>query len=136
MASIPKIPRAVRAVRNRFHAWRKAKSGREKIPERLWSQATDLGKRHGVNLVSRWLKLNHTALRDRTRTTARSRPKEAGPAFVEWTPAATALLSPAAAAEYVVELDVRPGRILRVRARGAAAADVAELARRLAEAAP
>jgi hypothetical protein len=134
MASIPNIPPGVRAVRNRFEAWRKAKSGREKIPERLWSQAAALGSRHGVNLVSRWLRLNHTALQDRARIATRSRPKKAGTAFIEWRPAVPAPFSPVAAPEYVVELEARPGRVLRVRARGAGVADVAELARRLAEA--
>jgi len=63
-------------------------------------------------------------------------PRKAGPAFVEWASAALAPPPSAQTAEYVVELDARQGRVLRVRARGAAVADVAELARRLAEAAP
>jgi hypothetical protein len=96
-----------------------------------------LGKRHGINLVSHWLRLNHSDLRDRTRAVrAPRRTKKAGPAFVQWRPAAPGPFPPAAAAEYVVELDVQPGRVLRVRARGAGVAEVAELARRLAEAAP
>jgi|SRR5581483_4775753 len=136
MASISHIPPGVRVVRNRFEAWRKAKSGREKIPERLWTQAVAAGKRHGVNNVSKWLRLNHSDLRDRIGAVrAPKRRTKAGPAFVEWTPV-PALLSPAAAAEYVVELEARPGRILRVRSRGVAVADVAELARRLGEATP
>jgi hypothetical protein len=136
MANVSDTPPGVRAVRNRFEAWRKAKSGREKIPERLWSQAAALGRRHGVNHVSQWLRLNHSDLRDRIGAFRRPKPTKAGPAFVEWTPASPAPLPPAQAAEYVVELDARPGRIVRVRARGALVADVAELARRLAEAAP
>lgn len=128
------MPPGVRAVRDRFEAWRKAKSGREKIPERLWSQAAELGRRHGVNLVSHWLRLNHSDLRDRIGAIrAPKRGTKEGPAFIEWTPA---LLSQAAAAEFVVELEARQGGILRVRSRGAGVADVAELARRLAEAAP
>src|SRR5712671_1345351 len=123
MASIPKVPPGARAVRDRFEAWRKAKSGREKIPERLWAQAAALGKRHGVNLVSQWLRLNHSALRDRIGAFKRPEPKKAGPAFVEWAPAALEPPPPAAMAEYVVELDARPGRVLRVRARGAGVAD-------------
>ena|SRR5579872_6424588 len=135
MASVPRIPPGVRAVREGFHAWRKAKSGREKIPERLWSQAAALAARHGVNPISQWLRLNHSDLRDRIGASRRPKRRKASPAFVEWTPAPPAPLPLAQAAEYVVELDARPGRILRVRARGADVADVAELARRLAEAA-
>lgn len=136
MASVPQIPPGVRAVRNRFETWRKAKSGREKIPERLWIEAAVLGKRHGVNLVSQWLRLNHSDLRDRIGASRRPKRRKAGPAFVEWAPAAFAPPPPTQAAEYVVELDTQPGRVLRIRARGAGVADVAELARRLVEAAP
>jgi hypothetical protein len=136
MVNIPKVPPGARAVRDRFEAWRKAKSGREKIPERLWAQAAALGKRHGVNLVSHWLRLNHSALRDRIGALTRPKPKHVGPAFIEWTPAALAPPPLAATAEYIVELDDRPGRVLRIRARGAGVADVAELARRLAETHP
>src|SRR5579885_1052820 len=103
MASVPKIPPGVRAVRDRFEAWRKEKSGREKIPERLWSQAAMLGKRHGVNLVSQWLRLNHSDLRDRIGTVPPPKSRNAGPAFVEWAPAAFAPPPPTQAAEYVVE---------------------------------
>jgi hypothetical protein len=136
MASVPKVPPGVRAVRDRFEAWRRAKSGREKIPDRLWSQAAALAARHGVNLVSHWLRLNHSDLRDRIGACKRPKRRKAGPAFVQWRPAAPGSFPPAAAAEYVIELDVQPGRVLRVRSRGALVADVAELARRLAEAAP
>jgi len=136
MATVPKIPPGVRAVRNRFEAWRKAKSGREKIPERLWAQAAALGKRYGVNLVSHLLRLNHSDLRDRIGAVRAPKRRMAGPAFLEWTPAAPVPCAPAATAEYFLELETRPGRVLRVRSRGASVADVAELARRLVEAAP
>jgi hypothetical protein len=136
MASIPKFPPGIRAVRDRFEAWRKAKSGREKIPECLWSQAAALGKRHGVNHVSQWLRLNHSSLRDRIGAVPPPKSRKAGPAFVEWAPAALAPPSSTATAEYVVELEAQPGQVLRIRARGAGVADVAELARRLVEATP
>ena len=126
MASVPMIPRGVRAVRHRFEARRNATSGRERIPERLWSQAARLGKRHGVNHVSQWLRLNHSALRDRIGAALRPEPKKSGPAFVEWTPAVPAPIPVAAPTEDVIELEARPGRVLRIQARGVGIAEVAE----------
>jgi hypothetical protein len=136
MASIAHFPHGVSVVRDRFKTWRKAKSGRERIPPRLWSAAAALCERHGVNLVSRWLRLNHTALRERFRAAARPEQKKAPPAFVEWVSAAPAVVPPsslAPTAEYVVEVDPGQGPGVRVRARGAAVADVAALARLLGE---
>ena len=133
MAGVTHFP-LVGVVRARFQTWRKAKSGREKIPPRLWSAAAALCERHGVNAVSRWLRLNHSALRDQCRTAARPKPKKAPPAFVEWVSAAPAVVpSPHLTAEYVVEVDPGQGPGVRVRARGAAVADVAALARLLGE---
>ncbi|MFN3484572.1 MAG: hypothetical protein ACK44W_03705 [Planctomycetota bacterium] len=130
------FPPGVGVVRDRFETWRKAKKGRERIPPRLWSAAAGLCGRHGVNLVSKWLRLNHTALRDRLRTAARPKRKKAASTFVECVPGAAPVFPPspiAVTAEYVVEVDPEQGPRVRVRARGAAVADVAALARLLGE---
>jgi len=136
MAGITDLPSGVGVVRDRFESWRKARKGRERIPERLWSAAVTLCERQGVNLVSRWLRVNHTALRDRFRTAARPKERKAAPVFVEWASAAPSAFPPspvASTAEYVVEVDDGRGPSVRVRARGAAVADVAALARLLGE---
>jgi hypothetical protein len=136
MAGMTQLPPGVGVVRDRFETWRKAKKGRERIPPRLWSAAAALCQRHGVNLVSQWLRVNHTALRDRFRRAARPKQEKAAPTFVECVPGAAPVfpVSPiAGAAEYVVEVDQDQGPRMRVRARGAAVADVAALARLLGE---
>lgn len=134
MAGMTQLPPGVGVVLDRFETWRKAKKGRERIPPRLWSAAAALCQRHGVNLVSQWLRVNHTALRDRFRTAARPKRKTAAPTFVECAPGAAPVFAPSpipATAEYVVEVDQEQGPCVRVRARGAAVADVAALARLL-----
>jgi hypothetical protein len=134
MAGLRHFPTGVDALRDRFEKWRKTKKGRTRIPPGLWSRAVALCGRHGVNLVSEWLRLNHTALRDRFHTARRSKPTTAVPAFVEWVPPPVLPSSSvAAAAEYVVEVEGAQGPLVRVRARGAAVADVAALARLLGE---
>jgi hypothetical protein len=134
MAGLRHFPPGVDALRDRFEKWRKAKSGRARIPAGLWSRAVAMCGRHGVNFVSEWLRLNHSALRDRFRTARRPKPTTAVPAFVEWVPPPGLPPSPvAAAAEYVVEVEGAQGPLVRVRARGAAVADVATLARLLGE---
>jgi len=134
MTGRPSVPADVGVVRARFESWRKAKKGRCRIPEPLWSAAAGLCRRHGVNLVSQWLRVNHTALRDRVRTATRGKEEKATPAFVEVSAPVRGLFPPSPVgltAEYVVELDTIPGQGLRVRARGAGVAEVAELARLL-----
>jgi len=134
MAGMTQFPPGVGVVRDRFETWRKAKKGRERIPPRLWSSAAALCGRHGVNLVSKWLRLNHTALRDRFRTAALPKQQKAVPTFVECVPGAAPVFPPspvAMTAEYVVEMDLEQGPRVRVRARGAAVTEVAALARLL-----
>ena len=136
MAGVTHLPPGVGVVRDRFEIWRKAKKGRARIPPRLWSAAVALCGRHGVNLVSRWLRVNHTALRNRFQTAARPKQKKTAPTFVEWVSATPPVVPPspvAATAEYVVEVEGGQGPSIRVRARGAAVADVAALARLLGE---
>ena len=125
------IPPEVRAVRERFFLWRKNKRGRERIPDRLWSAAVMVCRRYSVERVSRWLRLNHTALRDRARVgkgrkIARREP--ATPAFVELVAGSAAGMP-----EYIVEAEGSQGSRVRVRIRGAGVTEVCALARSLRE---
>jgi hypothetical protein len=122
-------PREIRKVQERFEGWRAQKRGRERIPQSLWNAAAKLCEIHNVHQVSRWLRLNHAALRDRTRRTGPQGSRRS-PAFVEWMPPA---MSPAAAssAEYLLEVERAGEQTLRVRVRGATVAEVAALARAL-----
>lgn len=121
-------PAEVRKVQERFEGWRARKRGRERIPPSLWRAAAKLCAIHNVHQVSRWLRLNHAALRDRTRRTGPQGSRRS-PAFVEWMPPA---MSPAASsAEYLLEIERSGEQTLRVRVRGATVAEVAALGRAL-----
>jgi hypothetical protein len=68
--------------------WRSTLPRTSRIPEELWSRATELAERHGVAKVAAALKLDYTSLKRRLSVTA-SRPAEGertspqSPAFVE-----------------------------------------------------
>jgi hypothetical protein len=47
-------------------AWRQRRRHREAIPENLWRLIVPLAQSHGVSPVARALRLNYTALRQRT----------------------------------------------------------------------
>ena len=85
MAAIDaEVPVAMRKVYRRLERWRSTRQGRARIPESLWAAAGELAREHGVNPVSRVLRLEFNHLRrvaesDRQRT----RKPRATPAFVE-----------------------------------------------------
>ena len=52
-------------------AWRRKQSGRARLPEGVWSAATDLARTQGPSLVARALRLDYYKLRQRlTRTSS------------------------------------------------------------------
>ena len=55
------VPVAMRKVYRRLERWRSKRQGRARIPESLWAAAGELAREHGVNRVSRVLRLefNH-----------------------------------------------------------------------------
>ena len=42
----------VEEVQARFEAWRQKRQGRTAIPDELWSAASQLARRHGVNRIT------------------------------------------------------------------------------------
>lgn len=122
MASSTGAPRPVevRELQKRFTVWRNTRRGGEKIPLRLWAAAVRLCRLHSVHRVSRWLRLNDSALRERVQERSRkAAPRRA--AFVEYS-----VQDSSFRAEYQLE---RHG--VKIRVRGAAVADVAALAKLL-----
>ena len=116
MAAIDaEVPVALRKVYRRLERWRSKRQGRARIPESLWAAAGELARVHGVNPVSRVLRLEFNHLRrvaesDRQRT----RQPRATPAFVELiTPQTTV------APTCIVELNGRHGS-MRIEWKGTA----------------
>jgi len=117
-------------VRDEFKGWRAEKQPRERIPTALWAAAAKLCQSYSVHRVSRWLRINPTALQKRAGRRVKARAGEPKPAFVEWgLPAG--ILPGAFPAEYVVELAGRRGDPQRIHVRGTSVAEVAALARAL-----
>ena len=106
-------------VQHRFTAWRNAKRQGERIPEELWSSATELAREIGINRVANALHLDYTKLKHRvngpvasktntplTAAGPASAPHADRPAFVEF-----AVEAVCRRPEAVVEFEGRCGKI-------------------------
>ena len=63
--SVEKLFLELNQVRSEFQAWRAAKTGRERIPENLWSAAITLLNFYPIKIVCKELRLNAKQLRKR-----------------------------------------------------------------------
>lgn len=115
----PAVSPEIKKVLDRLEGWRRRKrSRRERIPDRLWSAAAALCKDHSVHRVSRWLHLNHTALKRRVDAAA---PKQrSASTFLELVHAG----SPSSP-ECIVELEDAHGARMKIHLKGAEVTDLA-----------
>ena len=109
--------------------WRSTRPRSTRIPEELWSQATELAERHGLAKVAVALKLDYKSLKRRLSVRhcaddARSAPVSSS--FVELN-----LGLPLAPAVSVLVLTDRAGRALRIELPQATGREVAAVARTL-----
>jgi len=65
-SSGPTLAVGLAGVQPALAAWRQGRRHREAIPENLWRLIVPLAQSHGVSPVARALRLNYTALRQRT----------------------------------------------------------------------
>jgi hypothetical protein len=115
-----------------FAHWRNTTPLGARIPEELWALAVDLAASQGVSKVAATLRLDYARLKRRlTALTAAPMPTAAPPAFVEMV-----LGLPPSGPGCVLALSDARGRSLRIEWTGAAAGEVAAVARNLWEAAP
>ena len=78
------VPVAMRKVYRRLLRWRSQRKGRARIPESLWAAAGELAREHGVNPVSRALRLEFNHLKRLAEPSGQvARKRRAMPAFVE-----------------------------------------------------
>ena len=116
----------VEKVQAEFEDWRRKRQGRAAIPDELWSAASQLARRHGVNRIATALHLDGGKLKRRMAVVRTSTAKRVmPPAFVELIAPRTATL-----AECTIELEGRQGK-LRIHCKGTPAADLATLSRAL-----
>jgi hypothetical protein len=65
MKSDPLFLSQIKQARRQLKLWRKTRTHREPIPERLWTSAVALARVHGVSPVAQALRLNYDALKRR-----------------------------------------------------------------------
>lgn len=112
-------------VRARFDQWRQTRQGKSRIPDELWSAASEVARRDGVNRTAAALHLDGGKLKRRMATSGPVSRKALSPAFVELMASGRSVLP-----EYTLELEGRHGK-LRILCKGATAADLAGLSRAL-----
>ena len=123
------IPAALERLRSRLELWRKGRtSARARLPEGLWREAVAAASRNGVWRVAQVLRLDYATLRRRLAliSTVRAGTRDAGAAFVEFTPGYTS-----AAVETGVEIEQPGGRRVRIHFPAQSAAELIELSERL-----
>ena len=126
------IPVRLEAGRRRFERWRGTRTGRSRIPERLWTSAVRLAGVYGLCRTARTLGLDYNALkrrvesagvndssagpgskrktRTRSRSNARKSARDPAMTFVELPP-----LERLGAPECIVELEHPRGAKMRIR---------------------
>jgi hypothetical protein len=122
------IPADMQDAQKQFEHWRSSHSGRQPIPDSLWSRATEVAGRHGVFRTAQQLRLDYSKLKRHLReTTSDVRPQTTPPpAFVE-------LIAPEAhACDCIIEVEGPRGR-MRIEWKGSTAPDLAGLSRALWE---
>ena len=114
--------------------WRKTRPRSSRIPEDLWSRATELAERYGIAKVAVALKLDYKSLK--RRLIARNAAEDARSAPVSSSFVELNLGLPLAPPVCVLVLTDRAGRVLRIELPPAASGHIAEVARSLWQAQP
>ena len=57
------IPAEIEATKLKFEKWRRSRTGQERIPETLWSEAVELARRYGTWPAARALRLDYNKLK-------------------------------------------------------------------------
>ena len=117
------VPEAMQEVAQQFEQWRSSHSGRQPIPEALWSRAADLAREYGVFRTATVLRLDYSKLK---RHMALAKTAVPPPTFVEF------LAPQPSACECIIELEGPRGKI-RIEWKGATPPDLCGLSRALWE---
>lgn len=125
---------ALEEAKQKFAEWRENKTGRERIPDSLWSTAADLFHSFGlpVNKIARSLRLNYSTLKTHIAEKSSTIPKsteETSATFVE-------LPTPQAYSDCVIEMENQSGVKMRMCFRGPVDPVAVELGRHFFEGQP
>lgn len=111
-------------VEQLFTTWRTKRKHKTRIPDELWEAAVALSRHYSVHLISKTLRINHSALRDRITINNQEENTLAKPGFLE-------LPSPLASSisECHVEMENRNGERIRMHFTGEIGLDLLALSR-------
>jgi hypothetical protein len=136
------VPADLRRAGQRFAGWRQRRTAGSRIPEPLWTLATELATVHGLHRTALVLGLDYYSLKQRVESSCRSgdhsgdRPgdQRTPAAFVELSPPSLPLSSPSPIAspssrECLLEFENGLGAKMRVHLKGHDAPDLASLCR-------
>jgi hypothetical protein len=127
------VPADLRRARQQFAAWRRGRTAGSRIPEPLWTLATELATVHGLHRTASVLGLDYYSLKQRVESSCRSGDhpgdQRTPAAFVELSPPSLPLSSPSSACECLLEIENGLGAKLRVHLKGHDAPDLALLCR-------
>ena len=121
--TLVRIPEEIEATRVKFETWRRKRTGQERIPEGLWSEAVEVARRCGTWPTAKALRLDYNKLKQRSGASGSERQTaNAGTAFVEVIAPEVGVLSG------IVEMENGRGARMRIEWKGAAA-DLVALSR-------
>jgi len=106
---------SLKKVQGQFSNWRKTRKSRGPISEALWDAAISLAGPYSLHQISKGLRLNHTALKDRVEISRNVIPEEAPPTtFVELPP----LNQPIPIEEFSLNLENKAGAKMKIHVKG------------------
>lgn len=106
---------SLKKVQGQFENWRNTRKSRGPIPEALWDAAIGLVGSYSVHQISKGLRLNHTAVKDRVEISRNVIPEEAPQTtFVELPP----LNQPMPIEEFSLDLENKAGAKMKIRMKG------------------
>src|SRR5437867_1397130 len=116
------IPAEIEATKLKFEKWRRRRTGQERIPEGLWSEAVELARRYGTWPAARALRLDYNKLKQLAVAGNERRALNPSTTFVEVIPPGPGVSS------CIVEMENGRGARMRMEWKGAAA-DLTALSR-------
>lgn len=116
------IPAEIEATQLKFEKWRQRRTGPERIPETLWSEAVEMARRYGTWPAAKALRLDYNKLKQGAVAGKERRASNSSATFVEVIPPAAGVSS------CIVEMENGRGGRMRIEWKGVAA-DLTALSR-------
>lgn len=116
----PAIP--LETVKQQFKTWRETRKHKCRIPAELWEAAAGLSDQYSVHHISRALRVNHTALKERIAARKIRENAETGACFLELSPLPSSSVS-----QCLIEMENSHGEKMRMHFTGEVCLDLLAL---------